>query len=68
MSTHFNDIQAAFDAKLTASVSHPIAYPNIFFVPSADTIYIRPTFLPAETSQASLGSAGKDETNGIYQI
>lgn len=68
MSTFFNDIQAAFDTKLGASVSDPVAYPNIPYEPSAGTVYIRPTFLPAETTQASLGATGKDETNGIYQI
>ena len=68
MSTFFNDIQAAFDTKLGQSVSSPIAYPNIPYEPSADTVYVRPTFLPAETNQASLGATGKDETNGVYQI
>jgi len=68
MSTFFNDIQAAFDTKLGQSVSDPIAYPNIPYEPSAGTVFVRPSFLPAETSQASLGTNGKDETVGIYQI
>ena len=68
MSTFFNDIQAAFDTKLNTTVSDPIAFPNIPFEPSAGTVYIKPSFLPAETIQASLGATGKDETNGIYQI
>jgi len=68
MSTFFNDIQAAFDTKLGQSVSDPIAYPNIPYEPSAGTVFVRPSFLPAETSQASLGANGKDETVGVYQI
>ena len=68
MSTFFNDIQAAFDAKIGQSVSDPIAFPNVPYEPSAGTVYVRPTFLPAETIQASLGATGKDETNGVYQI
>lgn len=68
MSTFFNDIQATFDTKLAATVSDPIAYPNVPYEPESDTVYIRPTFLPTDTVQASLGTTGKDETNGIYQI
>lgn len=68
MSTFFNDMQAALDTKLAASVSDPVAYPNIPYEPVTGTVYIKPTFIPTETSQASLGATGLDETNGIYQI
>lgn len=68
MSTHFNDIQAALDTRLsTLSGGNPIAWPNIEYKPTGAT-YLRPSFLPAETLQSGLGGDGLDETNGIYQI
>jgi len=66
--TIFNDIQAALDTKLSTITSAPIAYPNVPYKPQAGTTYIRASFLPTETLQASMGATGKDETNGIYQI
>tara|TARA_R110000823_G_scaffold203197_2_gene334055 strand:+ start:1965 stop:2372 length:408 start_codon:yes stop_codon:yes gene_type:complete len=69
MSTVFNDIQAALDARLnTMTGSYDIAWPNTPYEPVANTTYLRPTFLPSETLQASLGVTGKDFTVGIYQI
>jgi hypothetical protein len=68
MSTFFNDMQAALDARLDAMDSTPIAWPNVPYEPSAGTTYVRPQFLPTETVQASLGASGKDETNAVYQV
>jgi hypothetical protein len=69
MATHFNDIQAALDARLnTLSGGYDIAWPNTVFEPQANQTFLSPSFLPAESVQASLGSGGKDETSGIYQI
>jgi len=68
MSTFFNDVQAALDAKLATITATPIAFPNIPYKPQAGTVYLRATFLPADTVQASMGEDGKDETNGIYQV
>ena len=68
MSTYFNDMQAALDTHLDSMDSTPIAWPNVPYEPSAGTVFLRPNFLPTETVQASLGSTGKDETNGIYQV
>lgn len=68
MSTYFNDMQAALDTHLDSMDSTPIAWPNVPYEPSAGTVFLRPNFLPTETVQASLGSAGKDETNAIYQV
>ena len=68
MSTYFNDMQAALDARLDSMDSTPVAWPNIPYEPSAGTTYVRPQFLPAETVQVSLGASGKDETNAIYQV
>ena len=66
--TVFNDIQAALDTKLSTISGTAIAFPNVPYKPSAGTSYLRSSFLPADTVQASLGSTGKDETNGIYQV
>ena len=66
--TIFNDIQAALDTQLSTVTGIPVAYPNVPYKPSAGTAYLRASFLPAETVQASMGATGKDETNGVYQI
>lgn len=68
MSTFFNDMQAALDARLDSMDSTPVAWPNIPYEPQGGTTYVRPQFLPAETVQASMGESGKDETNAIYQV
>lgn len=66
--TVFNDIQAALDTQLATITGTPIAFPNIPYTPSADTTYLRASFLPADTVQSSLGTSGRDETNGVYQV
>lgn len=69
MATNFNDIQAALDTRLsTLSGGYSIAWPNTKFEPAANETFLSPSFLPAGTVQAGLGSSGKDETNGLYQI
>ena len=69
MATHFNDLQAALDGRLaTLSGGYSIAWPNTKFEPEANQTFLSPSFLPAGTEQVGLGSTGKDETNGIYQI
>lgn len=69
MSTFFNDMQAALDARLeTLTGSYDIAWPNVPYEPVSGTTYLRPTFLPAETIQASMGDSGKDLTVGLYQV
>jgi hypothetical protein len=68
MTTIFNDVQAALDTKLATITGTSIAFPNVPYKPQAGTTYLRASFLPAETVQASMGANGKDETNGIYQI
>lgn len=67
MSTYFNDMQAALDAHLDTMDATPIAWPNIPYEGDGAE-YLRPTFIPAETLQVSLGTTGKDETNAIYQV
>lgn len=69
MATHFNDIQTALDTRLsTLSGGYSIAWPNTKFEPEADQTFLSPSFIPNTTEQVGLGSSGKDETNGLYQI
>ena len=69
MSTVFADISSALDARLNSLFgSIPTAWQNTAFVPVKDTLYLRPTVLPASTIQAALGTNGIDEYIGIYQI
>lgn len=69
MATYFNDIQAALDARLsTLAGGYSIAWPNTQFEPAAGSTFLTPSFLPNETLQVGLGTNGKDETNGLYQI
>ena len=69
MSTVFNDVQAALDARLLSmSGGLDIAFPNIPYEPAANETYLRASFLPAEVVQAALGASGKDRMDGIYQV
>ena len=69
MSTYFNDIQGALDNQLsTLTSSPPVAWPNIPYEPSVGTAYLRPLFLPGDTTQAGLGDTGLDDSFGIYQV
>ena len=69
MSTVFADISSALDSRLdTLTGQTPIAWENTAYIPVKDTLYLRPTILPALTIQAGLGTSGLDEYVGIYQI
>ena len=69
MSTVFADISAALDLRLnTLTGQSPIAWENTAYIPVKDTLYLRPTILPALTLQAGLGVTGIDAYIGIYQI
>ena len=69
MSTVFADISSALDSRLnTLTGQSPIAWENTAYIPVKDTLYLRPTILPALTIQAGLGTSGLDEYVGIYQI
>jgi len=69
MATTFNDIQAALDNRLnTFAGGYDIAWPNINYEPAGNATFLTPNFIPEETLQVGLGTNGKDETNGIYQI
>jgi len=65
----FRDILYCLDAHLKTLVPlPPVAWENKNYKPVKDTLYLRPTILPAETVQATLGDNGTDSNSGIYQI
>ena len=66
MSSYFNDIEAALATQLNSLGNTPIAWPNVPYEPTG--VYLRANLLPGDTVQASLGDAGKDETNSVYQV
>lgn len=69
MSTFFNDIQTALDTRLsTLSGSPTIDWEFVPATQAATSPYLRPTFLPGDTTQASLGDSGKDYAVGLYQV
>lgn len=69
MATYFNDIQAALDNRLnTLSGGYDIAWPNIKYEPAGNETFLAPNFIPDEMVQVGLGSNGKDEMNGLYQV
>ncbi len=65
----FLDISAAFDNHLNTMTGKPsIAWENKIYTPVTGTLYARPTLLPGDVSQATLGDSGTDQNLGIYQI
>lgn len=69
MSTTFADISGALDSRLDAFTgSDPVAWPNTPYKPVKDTLFLRPTVLPATAAQSGLGASGLDTHTGIYQI
>ena len=65
----FLDISAALDGNLNSMAGKPdIAWENVKYTPAVGTIYVRPTLIPGDTTQASLGTSGTDESIGIYQV
>ena len=65
----FADIDSALDARLNTLASPPpVAWENKTYEPSMGTLYLRPTSLPGESKQATLGDNGTDENVGVYQV
>jgi hypothetical protein len=61
-------IEEALNAHLVSFAgTMAIAWPNLSFDPKGKE-YLRPTLLPAETEQVTLGSGGEDRHTGIYQV
>ena len=66
MSTFLN-IQRALDKRLAAMPNRPaIAWPNTKFTSQNETLYLRPTMLPAQSSLYTLNDVHRNP--GIYQI
>jgi len=69
MSTVFFNLQAALHSRLSTMTSvPPVAWPNYGYTPTAGTLWLRPTVLPADTAAATMGDSGTDEQTGVYQI
>jgi len=65
----FLDISAALDYQLSIMAGlPPVAWENKTYDPVIGTLYVRPTLLPGETTQATLGAQGEDQNIGIYQV
>lgn len=69
MSYPYAAIRSAFVQKLQTFPSlPPVAWENVPFVPAPGVSFLRPYLMPAEPSQAELGSNGQNVHVGIYQI
>jgi len=67
--TVFADISGALDEHLYDMTSLPsVAWPNKNFSPVTGTLYIRPTLIPGDSTQATLGEDGEDMNVGVYQV
>lgn len=65
----FIDQSAALDSHLNSMTGKPpIAWENYSYEPVLGTLYIRPTLIPGDVNQSTLGSSGQDMSVGIYQI
>jgi len=65
----FLDISAALDGQLNTMVGiPPVAWENRPYDPINGTLYVRPTLLSGDVTQATLGASGTDSNIGIYQI
>ena len=62
------NIAAALDIHLNAMpASPPVAWENIEFTPPEGP-WLRPTLLPGDTTQGSMGDDGYNEYQGLYQV
>lgn len=66
----FLDISYTLNARLNAMASlPPVAWENSNeYKPVIGTLYLRPTVIPGDVFQSSLGENGQDQNVGIYQI
>ncbi len=63
----FTNIEVALHTRLaTLSGSPTIWWPNAAYTPVENSVFLRPTLLPAETKLNTI--AGMEEHKGIYQI
>jgi hypothetical protein len=65
----FQDIDSALDSHLNDLPDKPpVAWENKGYAPVLGTLYLRPKNLTGDSRQATLGTSGTDENNGVYQI
>lgn len=64
----FRLVRQALDGNMAANFSSQVAYPNAEFTPMQGVLWYRPTFLPAESEQAELGTNGRNRLQGLYQV
>lgn len=63
----FSNIENALNTRLASLAGLPaVAWPNTKYIPTENTLFIRPTLLPAATNLDTLG--GGELHAGIYQI
>jgi len=62
------EITKAFTTHLSTFVNDwPVSWPNVDFSNTAES-FLEMFFLPADTNQATLGTAGVNEDTGIVQV
>lgn len=67
--TIYTDIRAALEQRLAAMPGLPaVTMENVGYVPVKGMPFLAPTILWAESSQAEIGTAGRNWETGIFQI
>lgn len=64
----FDAVRIALDTAMAAAFVSDVAYENMEYEPRVGTDWKRVTFMPAEPTQATLGTAGQNRLVGIYQV
>lgn len=69
MSAPYAAIRSALTARLQTLAGLPaVAWENVAFAPVAGAMYLKPSLLPGEPTQAELGNNGLNMHTGLYQI
>lgn len=67
--TILQDIAGALHSALNGlALGYDIAWPGAEYDPQPGTAFLAPTVMPASTDAISLGAAGTDRYQGIYQV
>lgn len=71
--TVFRDTSAALDSRMQAfldTLPEPpdVAWENRTYSPMIGTPWMRPTLIPGDVRPSSIGAAGRDEADILYQI
>jgi len=65
---NYDDARAALDSRLLAYQATNVVAENTKFTPVEGEGYLRSFLLPAEPTQATIGTSGIDRVSGLYQI